>query len=43
MASGAESLAELLLRHGASPDGVEGGVAPLLLAAQASVTTPRLA
>jgi len=35
LASGAEALAELLIKYGAAVDAVEGGVAPLLLAAQA--------
>lgn len=35
MASGAEALAEVLIKHGAAVDAVDGGVAPLLLAAQA--------
>ena len=38
MASGAESLSELLIRAGANVDAAEGGVAPLLLAAQAGST-----
>jgi len=38
MASGAESISELLIQHGAKVDAVEGGVAPLLLAAQAGST-----
>ena len=35
MASGAEDLATLLIKHGANVDATAGGVAPLLLAAQA--------
>ena len=38
MASGAETLSEMLLKHGASVNAVEGGVAPLLLAAQGGST-----
>jgi ankyrin repeat protein len=35
ISSGQESLAELLVQHGASVDAVDGGSAPVLLASQA--------